>query len=74
MEKHRVYYICDRCKKEVNKEDLKQVSDMGYFYELCDDCKALFDEYDKKTQEAEKQLDDMAKEYQFGKYLPKENE
>lgn len=74
MERTRVYYVCDRCKKEVEKDKVIRVTSMPYCYELCEECKESYDEYQEKIKELEEQIDEITKIYQFGKHLPKESE
>ena len=74
MEKTKTIYICDRCHKETCRDELWDVSDWFRFYQLCDDCKALFKEYEEKRKELDKQIDNLSKTYRFGIYIPKEND
>ena len=72
MLKQKEYRICDRCKKELSKTDFIGVCGDYYFYDLCEKCKKDYDEYNNKVKDLRKQWDELTKEYQFEKYLPKE--
>lgn len=73
MKKIKEYYICDRCKKELQEDDFIGVCGDMYFYDLCKECKKDYDEYTEKIKKLEKKWNGITKEYQFGKYLPKES-
>ena len=68
------YYICDRCHEEHDEKELWSVSDWMCFYQLCDNCKQAFKEYEEKRKEIEKQMEDLSKEYKFGRHLPRRDE
>ena len=72
MKKTKEYYICDRCKKELEKDDFKDICGFEYFYDLCKECKKEFDKYEIEVKELDKKFDDITKKYKFGKYIPKE--
>ena len=74
MRKIREVCFCDRCHKELNKDEIHNVTDWTYRYELCEECAALYKEYDEKIKELDKQIQEVAKEYKFGRYLPREDE
>lgn len=72
MLKNREYYICDRCKKEIDEEEKHIACDYAYMYDLCQNC---YDDYKKLKGNVEKYyelIDEEYKKYSFGKYLPKE--
>ena len=50
MEKIKKYYICDRCKKEIAKEDINYICDglTMYNYELCKECKETYKEFNEE--------------------------
>lgn len=72
MKKIKEYYICDRCKKELEEDDYICVCSNIYFYDLCKDCKIDFDKYKSETKKLEQKYDEITKKYQFEKYLPVE--
>ena len=65
------YYICDRCKKEVSKKDRFLTYYGPYCYDLCNECKTMYDEFRKKESILEQNADNLEKKYKFGKYLPR---
>lgn len=72
--KTREYYICDRCKKELEKDTRYEVGDFinAYSYDLCDNCYKEYEEYKSRVESLDKKVKEMTKLYRFGKYLPKE--
>lgn len=72
------YYICDRCKEEIENYSEKdnQVCDgfNGYFYDLCNDCLGVFEDYKRNIEEVNKQFKDITKTYKFGKYMFEDKE
>lgn len=73
MKRIKEFYICDRCKKEINKEEINEIFDYGYHYELCKECKDIHVEFDKKVNSLKKKWESLEKLYKFGEYLPREN-
>lgn len=73
MKKVREYHICDRCKKEISDKEINEEFDYAYHYELCYECKNIYDEYNRKVNGLKKTWEGLEKKYQFGKYLPKED-
>ena len=73
MKKIKEYHICDRCKKEIHKDEINERFDYGYHYELCDICKDNFDLFQLKVEKLKKKWEELEKEFMFGKYLPKED-
>ena len=71
MEIVKTFYLCDRCFKEYEEEDLYFVADWARRYQLCKECKLEFKEYEGRVKDLEKQIDELAKEYKFGKYIPR---
>lgn len=67
-------WICDRCHKEYDETELYHVADWSSFYQLCEECKLTFKEYEEKMKVLEAQMDELTKEYKFGKYLPRREE
>jgi len=74
MLKRKEYHICDRCKKEIKEKDINHVAYTYHFYELCDKCNILFEEFDNKVIKIKKQWEELEKDFKFGEYLPKEVE
>lgn len=72
MKKVREYHICDRCKKEILKEEINYVFYNQWCYELCDICKEVFELFEIKVNGLKSQWEELEKEYKFGSYLPKE--
>lgn len=72
MKKIKEYHICDRCKKEINEEEINLRYDYAYRYELCDDCDNVYIEFETKVQNLKEKWEELEKEYKFGKYLPKD--
>lgn len=70
MKKVKEYYICDRCKEELLDEP-ELVFAYGYNYELCNECKDMFDNYIHDLKELDKEFDRIEQKYKFGKHLPK---
>lgn len=60
MRKIKKYYICDRCKKEINEEEINKVFD-NYFYDLCNKCKKIYDEYSKRVEGLKKSWEELEK-------------
>lgn len=69
MRKIETIFICDRCHKQ---KELIECIGRGHRYELCDECKKLWDEYNNKINKLEKEYEKLDKEYKFGAYLPGE--
>lgn len=74
MKKIREYYICDRCKKEIDKDKINKAFYTNWYYELCDDCFEKYKELDDKLDKLKKKWEKLEKEYQFGNYLPEDLE
>ena len=72
MKKIKEYHICDRCKKEINEEEINLRYDYAGCYELCDDCDYTYIEFNTKVQNLKEKWEELEKKYKFGKYLPKE--
>lgn len=72
MKKIKEFHICDRCKKELGKDDFIDICCLDYFYDLCKECKKDYDKYEEELKELDGKYGELAKKYQFGKYLPKE--
>jgi len=76
MKKTKEYYICDRCKKTIEDYSKKEnyVTDVynGYFYDLCKECMADFNEYKIKLSGLDKTYKTLSEKYKFGRYLPRE--
>lgn len=70
MKKIKEYYICDRCKKELNEEDINNICDgiTAYFYDLCEECKKEYDEFKKEYKILENKAEELKEKYKFGKY------
>lgn len=64
-------HLCDRCHEEYDETELYLVADWQYRYQLCEKCKLDFKEYEGKVKEIDKQIDDLSKEYKFGRHLPR---
>lgn len=64
-------YICDRCHEEHDEKELYHVADWMYHYQLCEKCKLEFKEYEQKVKAIEAHIEELAKGYKFGKYLPR---
>jgi len=73
MKKTREYHICDRCKKEIDKDKINYTPYEMWFYELCDKCNELFDIFIKQINKLKNEWQDLEIEYQFGTYLPKDD-
>ena len=65
--------ICDRCHKKL-ESNVYTVFDNVYSYQLCDDCKKIFDNYKRTKRLALIKLDNIEKSFKFGEYLPKYQE
>lgn len=74
MRKTREYYICDRCKKEIDKDKINKTFYINWYYELCDDCFEKYKEFDNKLNKIKEKWKKLEKEYQFGDYLPEDLE
>lgn len=74
MKKVRKYYICDRCKKELEENKINRVYYQMWAYDLCDKCKELFDLFETKTNSLKNDWQDLEMEYKFGTYLPEDKE
>ena len=72
MKKIKEYHICDRCKKEITDEEINEVFDYAYRYELCNECKDVHDEFIRKVNGLKKTWEHLEEKYKFGEYLPKE--
>ena len=46
-----IKYICDFCKKEINKDDVAHFFLNNYAYELCDKCYDKVSDYKKEYEE-----------------------
>ena len=68
--------ICDRCHKELDKNDYTTVCDdiNGCWSDLCESCHSMYLEYKEQIEELWKKQDEITKEYKFGKHLPKYEE
>lgn len=68
--------ICDRCHKELDKNDYITVCDdiNGCWSDLCESCHSMYLEYKEQIKELWKKQDEITKEYKFGKHLPKYEE
>lgn len=59
--------LCDACKKVISEKEIKRGSLDYRFVELCEDCKAKFDEienkYNIKFQELDKQHKDLRENF-----------
>lgn len=64
-------WICDRCHEEYDEKELYYVADWMYHYQLCEECKLEFKEYEQKVKAIEEHIEELAKGYKFGKYLPR---
>ena len=73
MKKIKEYYICDRCKKEINKPYFVCDGITYCNYELCKDCKETYDKFIEEYQTIQNKFDELNKKYKFGKWLPKDN-
>ena len=74
MKKIREYYICDRCKKEINEEEINKAYYTSWYYELCNKCYEDFNEFKNKTEKIRNKWEQLEQEYQFGRYLPEDLE
>ena len=74
MLKTKEYHICDRCKKEIEKEKINFAPYHRWCYELCDECNKDFLKFKNEVEDVEKYWETLEKEYQFGEYLPQEIE
>lgn len=71
MQKQKVYWICDRCFKEIEKPIIEY--DYQYMYELCEECDKEFHQYKNERKELESKVE--IKGYQKDiKALQQENE
>ena len=64
-------WICDRCHKEYEETELYHVADWMYSYQLCEKCKSDFKEYEERIKKLDSEMNFLAEQYQFGKYLPR---
>ena len=71
MKKTKEYYVCDRCKEEIPKDKINIAPDMMYCYELCDRCFEIYHKYRNQIKLLDNKYDRIAKNFKFGKYLPK---
>lgn len=71
MRKIREYHLCDRCNKEIDEKKLSVCYDNTYKFELCDECKEIFDKYKEELKQVDMKKDRISKKYNFGKYLIK---
>lgn len=67
---HKEIYICDRCEKELEKEEVKQKFDVMGIYELCSECAEIYEKYKEEIKAVEQKLDNINKNFKFGKYTP----
>lgn len=74
MRKVKEVWYCDRCHVELEENDLHDINDYLYGYELCEDCAKLHKEYKRAIDELDKKIDQISREYKFGRYLPREDE
>ena len=74
MKKIREYYICDRCKKEIDEDKINKAYYTGWYYQLCDDCFKKYKEFKDLIEKLKKKWEKLEQEYQFGKYLPEDLE
>ncbi len=74
MKKIREYYICDRCKKELEENKINHEFYNMWCYDLCDKCKELFNSFETKVNSLKNQWQDLEIEYKFGTYLPREDD
>ena len=72
MRKIKEYHICDKCKKEIQVEEIQKAYYVNWYYELCNDCYKTYEEFQSKIKKIENKWEKLEKEYQFGEYLPKE--
>lgn len=73
--KTREYYICDRCKEEIEESEICNVCDgfNAYNYYLCRDCYDIYEDYTKAIASIEKQYEQITNAYKFGKYMFRED-
>lgn len=74
MKKTKEYYICDRCKKEIDENKINTKIYLNWYYQLCDDCFKKYKEFDNKIDKLKKEWEKLEKDYEFGDYLPKNEE
>ena len=76
-QKIKEYYICDRCKEVIENYSIKENhvcdSHNAYFYDLCGDCKEVFNDYDEQIKDIVKQFKQITDAYKFGKYMFEED-
>lgn len=68
------YHICDRCKKEIKEEEINNAYYTRWYYELCNECFEKYTEFNKETNKLKKKWEKLEQKYQFGDYLPKEDD
>lgn len=75
-QKIKEYYVCDKCKKEIEDYSIKvnHVCDSfnAYFYDLCSECKDAFDKYDCEIKTLRDQAEKLTEKYMFGRYMFKD--
>ena len=69
MRVNKIFYYCDKCKREYNPEEISIVTDGVQYYELCKKCKYEFDNYLKKLNKLKKDIEELKKDCGFGKYI-----
>lgn len=75
MKKVKEYYICDRCKKELDKDELKKIGDIynAYTYELCEQCENDYYSYDIHMKAIYENAKALTEGHNFGKYMYQED-
>ena len=74
MKKVKEYYICDRCKKEFDKNKLYVCNYNMWSYDLCEYCKKDLETLELAVNNYLDLIRDEEERYQFGRYLPKDKE
>ena len=72
MRTTKTIYYCDKCKKQI--EEVHNVIDGEYYYELCNKCEYEYENYKEKKEKLYEAIDLLEQDYKFGKYLFKEIE
>ena len=65
---------CDRCHKEINKDEICYTHYDYASYELCEECGKIFEEFYAKVQDIQKTYREIEQAYKFGKFIPREDE